>query len=195
AATRPPADPLDVSREASLQHWPEVLRARYLRNLQPAGVLIPVVERRNGLGILLTQRSAALSQHAGQISFPGGRMEKGDADVLATALRETHEEIGIPPDLVDIAGYLDPSPTISGYAVTPVVGFVAEGFKLRIDPEEVDFAFEVPLDFLLEAKNLRHSERVFEGHRIPVSEFVYDEHRIWGATASFLIAFAKIINN
>ena len=176
-----------------MQKWPESLRLRYTQNLQPAGVLIPLVERTAGLAVLLTQRSAALSQHAGQISFPGGRMEKGDRNILATALRETQEEIGLHPDLVEIAGYLDPSPTVSGYAVTPVIGLVADGFQLKIDPDEVEFVFEVPLDFLLTEGNAIHSERVFEGHRVPVTEFLYDRHRIWGATASFLISLRELL--
>jgi 8-oxo-dGTP pyrophosphatase MutT (NUDIX family) len=177
-----------------LLRWPAALVNRFTQDLQPAGVLIPIVDRGGTLSILLTRRSAALSQHAGQISFPGGRMEAGDKNILATALRETHEEIGIAPDQVEVAGYLDPSPTVSGYAVTPVVGFVAQGFSLTIDPAEVEHAFEVPLDFLLRKRNLRHRQREFSGFRVPVAEFLYEEHRIWGATASFLIMLREKIS-
>jgi 8-oxo-dGTP pyrophosphatase MutT (NUDIX family) len=182
-----PADPLDIARQGTLHRWPEVLRERYTQNLRPAGVLIPLIERESGLTVLLTRRSAGLALHAGQVSFPGGRMEACDSDIVATALRETHEEVGIAPQLVDIAGFLDPSPTVSGYAVTPVVGFVSPGFTLSIDTSEVEQAFEVPLDFLMLERNARHAEREFEGHRIPMVEFLFDEHRIWGATAYFLI--------
>jgi 8-oxo-dGTP pyrophosphatase MutT (NUDIX family) len=170
-----------------LNRWPEALRERYTRNLQPAGVVIPLIQRGGELTVLLTRRAAALSLHAGQISFPGGRMEPGDRNIVATALRETYEEVGIPPRLVEVVGYLDPSPTVSGFAVTPVVGFVGKEFSLAVDPTEVELAFEVPLEFLMQESNVRHAAREFEGHRIPMVEFVYGEHRIWGATAYFLI--------
>jgi 8-oxo-dGTP pyrophosphatase MutT (NUDIX family) len=166
---------------------------RYTRDLRPAGVLIPIVERENALSVLLTQRSEDLSRHPGQISFPGGRMENGDANILATALRETQEEIGVPPELIEVAGYLDPSPTVSGFAVTPVIGFLKPDFRLVIDRTEVAYTFEVPLEFLMQERNVRHGEREFDGFRLPVAEFNYGEHRIWGATASFLIMLRKKI--
>lgn len=193
AATRLPADPLDIAREGTLDRWPAALRERYTRNLRPAGVLIPLIRRDAGLTVLLTRRSEGLALHAGQVSFPGGRMEPCDCDIVATALRETHEEVGIAPQLVDVAGFLDPSPTVSGFAVTPIVGFVSPGFTLAIDATEVEQAFEVPLEFLMEERNARHAEREFEGHRIPMVEFLFDEHRIWGATAYFLIMLRQKI--
>lgn len=120
-------------------------------------------------------------------------MEEGDTDILATALRETHEEIGIEPSRVDVAGYLDTCPTVSGYAVTPVIGFVAPGYRLRIDSREVAGTFEVPLEFLLQERNVSLGEREIDGLRIPVAEFVYGSHRIWGATASILIMLRDIL--
>jgi 8-oxo-dGTP pyrophosphatase MutT (NUDIX family) len=146
---------LHFDLQRALQRWPQALLKKYASKLQPAGVLVPIIVRDNAMSILLTQRAAGLSQHPGQVSFPGGRMEAGDADVLATALRETWEEIGIAPQLVDVAGYLDTSPTVSGFAVTPVIGFVAGGYRLNIDRAEVEQVFEVPLNFLLQAGNLR----------------------------------------
>ncbi|MCI0517040.1 MAG: CoA pyrophosphatase, partial [Woeseiaceae bacterium] len=139
------------------------------------------------------QRAAGLSQHPGQVSFPGGRMEPGDADVQATALRETHEEIGIAPQLVDVVGFLQTSPTVSGYAVTPVIGLVAGGYRLDIDPREVELVFEVPLDFLLDVANLRMTERELDGYRLPVPEFHYGERRVWGATANILEMLREIL--
>jgi 8-oxo-dGTP pyrophosphatase MutT (NUDIX family) len=191
AGTRLAPDPLDIAREGTLDRWPQALRERYTRNLRPAGVLIPLIERGDELTVLFTRRSEGLALHAGQVSFPGGRMEPGDADIIATALRETHEEVGIAPQQVDIAGFLDPSPTVSGFAVTPVVGFVAPGFTLIVDSREVEQAFEVPLDFLMHEKNALHAEREFEGHLIPMVEFNFAGHRIWGATAHFLIMLRK----
>lgn len=161
--------------------------------LRPAGVLIPIIDRRASLSVLLTERSAALRHHAGQISFPGGGMEKQDADIAATALREAHEEVGIKPHEVDVAGFLSPMPTITGFAVTPVIGFVRETFSLRLDPAEVEAAFEVPLDFLLDTRNAQHSEREYRGATLPVVTFHYEGHRIWGATAGIVVALRELL--
>lgn len=120
-------------------------------------------------------------------------MEDHDADITATALREAHEEVGIQPHEVDIAGFLLPTPTVTGFAVTPVVGFVRESFELRVDPAEVEKAFEVPLDFLMDWRNEEHSERDFQGTTIPVVTFHYERHRIWGATASMLVALRQLL--
>lgn len=169
------------------------MHERITRSLCAAGVLIPVIERVAGLSVLLTQRSAELKHHAGQVSFPGGRMEEHDADVVQTALRETHEEVGIPPQAIDVVGYLPPMPTVTGYAVTPVVGLISDDVPLRIDRTEVEYAFEVPLAFLLDPRNERALERVYEGRRIPTVEFHYEGERIWGATAHILVELRKIL--
>lgn len=193
AGTRAPEDPVDVVMPSGSERWPSVVRERVAGTLRPAGVLIPVIERAAGLSVLLTQRSAELKHHAGQVSFPGGRMEDKDSDVVQTALRETHEEVGIPPEAVAIVGCLPPMPTITGYAVTPVVGLVDEGVPLRIDRTEVDYAFEVPLAFLLDPGNELALEREYRGRRIPTVEFHYQGERIWGATAHILIELRKIV--
>jgi 8-oxo-dGTP pyrophosphatase MutT (NUDIX family) len=193
AGTRAPDDPTDVTMPPGSEKWPEFMREQILRTLAPAGVLIPILERSGGLAVLLTKRSAELKHHAGQISFPGGRMEESDPDVVGAALRETHEEVGIPPHAVSIVGYLAPMPTVSGYAVTPVVGHVEADVELDIDRTEVAYAFEVPLDFLLDARNQRASEREFQGRRIPTVEFHYEGERIWGATAHMLVILRKSV--
>ena len=193
AGTRAPANPVDVALPSGSERWPSYIRERITETLQPAGVLIPVIERAAGLSVLLTQRSADLKHHAGQVSFPGGRMEDHDSDVVQTALRETHEEVGIPPQAVAVVGYLAPMPTITGYAVTPVVGMVDEGVPLRIDRTEVEYAFEVPLEFLLDRRNEQALERVYRGRRIPTVEFHYEGERIWGATAHILVELRRII--
>lgn len=191
--TRAPEDPLDVVMPPGSERWPDFVRERIVRTLRPAGVLIPVIERVAGLSVLLTQRSAELKHHAGQVSFPGGRMEEHDADVVQTALRETHEEVGIPPQAIDVVGYLPPMPTVTGYAVTPVVGLISADVPLRIDRTEVEYAFEVPLAFLLDPRNERALERVYEGRRIPTVEFHYAGERIWGATAHILVELRRIL--
>ncbi len=122
-------------------------------------------------------------------------MEDRDQDVVHAALRETHEEVGIPPQSVAVVGFLPPMPTVTGYAVTPVVGLVAEEVPLQLDPTEVEEAFEVPLEFLLDSRNERALERKYLGRRIPTVEFHYEGRRIWGATAHILIELRKIIIN
>ena len=138
AGTCAPADPLDVDMPRGSEHWPVGMRRRLTETLTPAGVLIPLIDYgADRLSVLLTERSADLNTHAGQVSFPGGRMEPDDPDITATALRETEEEIGIARQGVSVIGYLRPMPTITGYAVTPVVGLVAGGLQLTLDTTEV----------------------------------------------------------
>ncbi len=193
AGTAPPDNPRAVSLPAATAHWPAELVASLADELKPAGVLVPIVERRAGLTVLLTERSAELKHHAGQIAFPGGRMEPGDPDIVQTALRETHEEVGIAPDRVTVVGYLPPLPTVTGYAVTPVIGVVREPLTPSIDRAEVSSAFEVPLAFVLDRANARAGTRRFQGREIPVVEFRYAGHRIWGATAHMLVELRKVV--
>lgn len=171
------------------------MRRRLGTGLKPAGVLIPVVERAAQLSVLLTQRAADLKHHPGQVSFPGGRMEEHDRDLSVTALRETYEEVGIEPGQVSVIGYLDSMPTITGYAVTPVVGVIQGPTKLSIDRTEVEYAFEVPLEFLLDPDNDRLVEREFEGRTVTMMELHYEGQRIWGATAMMLQVFRKKLLN
>lgn len=193
AGSEPPRDPTRVELPPELRQWPPYLRERLENGLKPAGVLIPIVERSDGLSVLLTRRARALKYHAGQVSFPGGRMETSDPHIGHTALREAHEEVGIQPALVEVAGYLAPTPTITGYAVTPVVGLLPSDLRLTIDPAEVERAFEVPLAFLLDAANERAGEREYRGLRVPIVEFRYGDERIWGATANILLRLRSIL--
>lgn len=194
AGTSLPTDPTDVLMPPVSEGWPTSMRRRLAGSLTPAGVLVPLIERANEeLSLLLTERSADLKQHAGQVSFPGGRMEPDDPDIAATALRETREEIGITQEQVAVIGYLQPMPTITGYAVTPVVGLVEASAELRLDTTEVASTFEVPLEFLLDPGNRRIRERDFHGRRVPMIEFHYAGQRIWGATALIILRFLKII--
>ena len=163
------------------------------RALRPAAVLIPVLKRHAGLTLLLTLRSHKLKHHAGQIAFPGGGLEEGDEDVVAAALRETHEEIGVGPENVSVVGCLGVMGTVTGYAVTPVVGVIAAKAQLELDPVEVQEAFEVPLSFLLDERNARRSEREYLGHKIPGVEYHYEGRRIWGATAQMISELSKLL--
>ena len=173
--------------------WPTGLRRRLTANLKPAGVLIPIIDRPEGVSVLLTRRSAELKHHAGQVSFPGGRMEPEDPDIRHTAMRETHEEVGIHPDKVRVIGFLPPMPTITGFAVTPIVGLLGDDLTLNIDRTEVEHAFEVPLKFLLNPQNEQMSVREFDGVKIQLAEFHYSGERIWGATASMIIALRQYL--
>jgi 8-oxo-dGTP pyrophosphatase MutT (NUDIX family) len=195
AGTSLGADPLDVAMPPGLRRWPHAMREKLAGPLKPAGVLVPLMQRDEGLTVLLTQRAAHLKLHAGQASFPGGRMEPYDEDVRATALRETHEEIGIPPAAIDVIGFLRAMPTITGFAVTPVVGLVSAEAELAIDPVEVEYTFEMPLDYLLDEDNDLLAEREWQGKRFRLKEFHYGGERVWGATAYMLLAFRKLVLN
>ena len=189
ANTRLPDDPLDVMMPPGLRRWPHAMREKLAGPLTPAGVLVPIMQRAEGLSVLLTQRAAHLKNHAAQASFPGGSMEAHDVNVQDTALRETHEEIGVEPNAVEVIGFLRAMPTITGFAVTPIVGLVNAAAPLLVDPTEVDYTFELPLDFLLDEGNDRLVEREWEGKTFRLREFHYDGERVWGATAYMLLAF------
>jgi len=173
----------------------ERLRTLFPANPARAAVLVPLVERPTGLHVLLTQRASHLTHHAGQISFPGGRIEAHDADAWAAALREAREEIGLEPGFVQRAGYLRDHLVISGFRVTPVVGFVRAGFDLRLDRTEVEDAFEVPLEFVLDQRNHLPRARSVAGVEVLTHEIPYQGRHIWGATASMLISFGRLLQD
>jgi 8-oxo-dGTP pyrophosphatase MutT (NUDIX family) len=153
---------------------------------RPAAVLIGL---REGVQprMVLTVRTDHLHAHAGQVAFPGGRSEADDGDAIATALRESEEEIGLERGLVTPLGYLDRFETISGFCITPVVARIAAGAQLYPAPDEVAEVFEVPLAFFMEPANLRRYTMEFRGHQRSMVEFVHGGHRIWGATAAILL--------
>lgn len=161
------------------------------RFLMPAAVLVPLVDRPEGLTVLLTQRTDHLVHHGGQISFPGGRVEEHDADPVETALRETEEEIGLERRFVEIIGFLDLYQTVTGFLITPVVSFVTAGFELRPDPFEVAEVFEVPLSFILDPRNHELRSRLYQGHERHFYVLPYENRYIWGATAAMLVNFAR----
>jgi 8-oxo-dGTP pyrophosphatase MutT (NUDIX family) len=187
------------STPAEDMHWlvgasPEVvarMRASLPARRTPAAVLVPLVEREGGMTVLLTQRAATLKDHAGQISFPGGRIEPGDADAWHAALREAQEEIGLAPSLVEFAGYLPDHVVISGFRVTPVVGFVKPEYQLRLAAAEVHDVFEVPLDFILDAANHKTRQRQIGELTVDIHDIPYGGRNIWGATAGMLMTFRR----
>ncbi len=156
------------------------------QTLRPAAVLVPLVEREE-LTVLLTQRTDRLHHHAGQISFPGGRVEAGDAGPVETALRETEEEVGLDRRHVQVAGYLDGYETGTGFHITPVVGFVMPEFELTLDAFEVAEAFEVPLSFIFDPSNHQRHSRIYNGTRRNYFAMPYGDFYIWGATAGMLM--------
>lgn len=169
------------------------VRASVTTRRVPAAVLVPLVERSSGLTVLLTERAATLKDHAGQISFPGGRIEPEDQDAWHAALREAYEEIGLLSHLVEFAGYLPDHVVITGFRVTPVVGFVSPEYQLRIARDEVHDVFEVPLDFILDAANHKPRLRNFAGMTVEVHDIPYGERNIWGATAGMLMTFRRML--
>lgn len=157
--------------------------------LKEAAVLVGLVDRPEGAQVLLTRRTDILRHHAGQVSFPGGRLEPDDDGPVGAALRETQEEIGVGPELVTPLGFLDPLATITGFRVVPVVARVAPSYLAQPEPGEVAEVFEVPLVFLMAPDNLVSRDIEFQGHRRRILEFVErsdSRRRIWGVTASIL---------
>ncbi len=153
---------------------------------RPAAVLVPLVKRADGVTVLLTQRTDDMPSHAGQVAFPGGRRQAEDADAIATALRETEEEVGLERRFVDVIGTLDRYRTGTSYEITPVVGMVEPGFTTRADPREVAAIFEVPLDHFLDDQNHRIDSRVWQGRERRYYAMPYGDRYIWGATAGML---------
>ena len=160
---------------------------------RPASVLVPLVMRPERLNVLLTQRTPHLSSHAGQVSFPGGRTEEHDFDEVATALRETEEEIGLPRGHIEVVGRLDLFLTGTGFTITPIVGLVSAPHPLRPDPREVADVFEVPLDFILDEKNRERRSAERAGRMRHFFVYPYEGREIWGATAAMLVNLTEIL--
>jgi 8-oxo-dGTP pyrophosphatase MutT (NUDIX family) len=161
--------------------------------LRPAAVLVPLIDRAEGMSVLLTQRTPHLSAHAGQISFPGGRIEVTDRDATEAALRETEEEVGLTRDHVTVIGRLDTYVTGTGFEITPMVGIVSVPFPLSLDPFEVAEAFEVPLPFVLDPSNHRRMTRVLDQRTRVFFVLPYENRYIWGATAGMLVNLAEVL--
>ena len=162
------------------------------RRLKPAAVLVLLVAR-DEPWMVFTRRTAHLKDHAGQISFPGGRVDEADAHAEATALRETEEETGIDPDAIELLGRLPQYTTGTGYLITPVVGWARAAPRYRPDPSEVEAVFEVPAAFVLDPRNHRCETAMYKGRMRRYYAIPYREHYIWGATAGMLVTLTRVL--
>lgn len=189
------------ARFAQPPAWtPEILRELRLPEREPAeaAVLLPLVMRESGLTLLLTERGPHLSTHSGQIAFPGGRRDASDRDLIHTALREAHEEVGLETTFIEVLGSLPTYVTGTAFIITPVVGLVQPGFDLRPNPAEVADVFEVPLDYLMNPAHHRHHQALLAGAQrqflsMPWTDPDQRERFIWGATAGMLRNFYRFL--
>lgn len=170
-----------------------VLGAHWQKKLKPAAVLVGILNRHDGPHVLLTQRSQRLRDHAGQISFPGGRIEEDDATTAHAALREADEEIGLDPGASEVLGYLHDYPTVTRFCITPVVAQVQGDALYEPDGVEVDAVFEVPLEYALDLNRYSRKSIGRLGVDIPYYELMWEDWRIWGATAGMLHNLATLV--
>jgi 8-oxo-dGTP pyrophosphatase MutT (NUDIX family) len=190
------SEPGDVGGRAMPRPWRARIESRLDRTpselrlgqtLKPAAILLPIIERQQP-SVLLTKRSENMPTHAGQISFPGGRVHSGDNSLIDTALRELEEEIGIGPEFVTVGGFLDPYETVnSGFMILPVIGFVREGFTLHVNAQEVAEIFEVPLEYLCDPGNRSRMSVERQGVMREFHTIPFGGHTIWGATAEIIV--------
>ena len=159
--------------------------------VQDAGVLVPLIERPSGVHVVLTKRAVHLAAHPGQIAFPGGKRDAQDVDIAATALREAHEETGLSPELVRVLGHLPVHDTVTGFKVTPTIGWILEPWLVKADPGEVEEVFEVPLRHVLNLANFHIQKRIWNGRNRAYYTVPYGPYYIWGATARILRGFAE----
>lgn len=187
-----PREPIRIDLPLGIDR---VLGPAWDKHLRSAAVLVPIIDRPDGATVLLTQRSDSLKDHAGQISFPGGSVEPQDTNVVAAALREAQEEIGLSPDHVQPIGLLGNYPTVTRFCITPVVARVDPAAHYAPDEVEVSAVFELPLDLALDTGAYARKSIGRLGLQIPYYELMYEGWRIWGATAGMLYALAETVQN
>ena len=168
------------------QDWPQSMRA--------AAVLVGIVDQADTPSLLMTVRAEHLRHHAGQISFPGGRLEPFDADIAAAAMRETHEEIGIDVEFIRPIGFLTDHVVQTGFRITPVVALIRPGFTLKPDSTEVADVFELPLSLALAIESYRAQQRMVRDFEVDVWELPFGEYQIWGATAGILVQLCEVVS-
>ena len=179
------ADPDVMPARGDHDADPVMAKIAAVRPVRPAAVLVPIVDHPEPT-VLLTQRAQHLPDHAGQVSFPGGKIDEGDDSPLASALREAEEEIGLAREFVEPLGYLDLYMTTLGYRIVPTVARVMPGFSLRLSIDEVDATFEVPLAYFMNQDNMQRHSRDWQGMTRHYYAFTFGEHYIWGVTAGIL---------
>ncbi|MBX3562847.1 MAG: CoA pyrophosphatase [Sphingomonas sp.] len=188
------ADTLRAALEAGRRRTPELIAGDILETeeggITPAAVLVGVVDRPDP-SVILTLRPDTMRRHAGQVSFPGGRIDPDDADAIAAALREAEEEIGLPPAAVEVIGTADPYRTVTGFEVIPVVGIVPPGLTLTPHPGEVAAVFEAPLHFLLDPAHQHVRSAMWRGAERTYYEIEWEDRRIWGATAAMIVNLSR----
>lgn len=189
--TRPSADLVGEARLGVHGDVPPSLMQT--QQPRPAAVLVPIVNHEQAPTVMLTVRTDHLADHAGQISFPGGSFEPHDRDAVSAALREMEEEVGVGPGAIEIAGFLSPYLTITGFAVAPVVGLLRPGLPLRPDPHEVAEVFEVPLAHVLDPSEHQVIQAHIRGHDLAYYQIEWRGYRIWGATAAMLVGLSRMI--
>jgi 8-oxo-dGTP pyrophosphatase MutT (NUDIX family) len=191
--TVPGGDPLGAWVAGLTPAQTSALRQHLPASFARAAVMVPLVERPEGLTVLLTQRASHLKNHPGQISFPGGRIEPTDAGPWEAAVRETREEIGLDAGFTSLVGYLHDHMVLTGYLITPAVALVRPGFTLELDVTEVEDVFEVPLEFVLDPAHHLPRKRVFGGHEFLTYDIPYGDRHIWGATAGMLLSLCRLL--
>ena len=163
------------------------------RKLRPAAVLVPLIQRPHGINVILTKRASHLKHHPGQVAFPGGKVEDHDNGIWGAALRETQEEIGLSPDLVDPLGELANHETVTSFTVHPVVGAVTSDFEPRLEENEVAEVFEAPLSHVTDPANFAVEYRMWQGQQRRYFIVPYGPYYIWGATARMLRGLAEVL--
>ncbi len=187
---------VDAYQMQQQARYAEIFKLKENKNLRSSAVLIPLLMHKGRWHVLLTQRSQNLVEHRGQVAFPGGAREKGDKDLQMTALREMHEEVGVAPADVDLYGYLGDMPVITGYMVRVFVGEIPWPYDLVINTDEVESAFIIPMDWLIDPIHRTVQYRNYAGREIPVIYFDHFEgHQLWGASAEMTIALLEALQS